>query len=284
MHAIASKSDGTDGSVIIESKQTLRRRRGSEESEVTLSHQLVMIRIEGAWLVRELRVACPICLGSGNCTLCGGSGARGEKACLGCLGQKACSACRGEKRVLENLAAFAYPLKFAEPEAKFESDLSTPAAAARTFADSVARRELAESAKLKEFLEATIADLRKHMAPEVVGSVEKALTRQVEEGKQRFKDGRPRVASVSESGETAQAVISQTAENAGEPYQLRRRILLKKIGAEWRVDAEQGMCFACETTGKCVTCRGAGKFEEKDCGACGGSGKCRFCKGVGWME
>ncbi|MHC4778439.1 MAG: hypothetical protein ACYTFG_07695 [Planctomycetota bacterium] len=65
------------------------------------------------------------------------------------------------------------------------------------------------------------------------------------------------------------------------------KVILTKVGEEWRVKEWHEKCPSCEGGGKCPECDGTGTTKPKECMACEGSGKsnsgdkCYGCEGTG---
>jgi hypothetical protein len=282
-HSIAKKAENADGSVTLEGVNHVRRKRRDfetekvEEIDEALPHRLVLVKSGAAWLVREIYRSCLMCGAKGVCANCDGTGAMGEEKCPGCEGQKTCKTCSGSRLVREDLAAAGMDLTVADAP-KVTSDLATPKAAAQAYSELAFVRTIRLSQGMQKFIEGVMANFRLLLAPEVLQSIEDAVAKAVEAGRARGKEGGPRVESVEEKGERAFAIL---VERGGDNAR-RQRIVFRKVGDKWLVDAEEHPCWCKE--GKCTACDGAGTIDGEKCAGCAGTKVCAGCKGEGWVD
>ena len=282
-HAIAKKTEDEDGSVAIDGVNNVRRRRRDlenqkvEEIDEALPNRIVLVKSGGLWLVREIYRSCLMCGAKGVCANCEGTGAIGEEKCFACEGQRSCKTCAGSKLVKEDLGAAGMELTLADAP-KVSADLSTPKAAAQAYADLALLRTIRLSEGMQKFVDGVMAKFRLFIAPDTLKTVEDAVARTLEAGRARAKEGGPKVESVTEKGDVAHAVI---VERGGENAR-RQRVVFRKVGDKWLVDAEEHPCWCKE--GKCGACEGAGVVEGEPCTGCAGTKVCATCKGQGWVD
>lgn len=113
-----------------------------------------------------------------------------------------------------------------------------------------------EDALLRKFLNG----MRDVLAESAIRAAEQALDREMKEARGRFVQLQSNVESVDEKGETATAILRT---NAGYSSSVSRRVVLRKVGAEWLVDGLQKACTCTrEERPSCKTCGGTGWEDE----------------------
>ncbi len=286
---ILSKTEGKDGSVTVEVKQTFKRSRKSpdnekpEESDDVRTNRIVLQKVGANWLVHEIYRPCFACNGAGTCAYCQGTGKAGDQDCGSCEGKKQCKECKGEKLKKEDFADAKLQLVVADAEPKYSTDLSTSKAAAQTYVDLLTRQGVEMAKKLRAYMDGMVTKMKDFFTPEVMKSIDAAMARAVEEGKKRFKEDQAKLESVEEKGEVAYVTLV-TKVDWGEQKERKQRMVFKKVGEKWLVDGEQNPCWGCQGSGKCGSCQGSGKVGETDCFGCEGKKICNPCAGNGWMS
>lgn len=278
-----------DGGVTVEAVQKLKRRERNfetgkvEETETALPHRLILTPTGKVWQIREYYRSCGQCGGQGQCESCKGTGEAFEQKCYACDGRKVCKECQGEKLKREDFAEAQFQLITAEAEPSFSTDLSSPKAAAQAYVDLLLRQGLEVSRRLRAWIESILTQFRHYFVPDLVKKVEEAVAKDIEAGKKRFREDRPKLESVEEKGETAYALVL-TQVDFGEPTERKQRIVFRRVGGKWLVNAEQNPCMHCQGSGRCGACQGSGKFGDGNCFGCEGMKTCKRCEGNGWMD
>lgn len=278
-------TENKDGTVTVEAKKTVKRRQKDfqsgkiEEIEESTPHRYVMEKSGANWYVKQIFNACWSCKGEGLCGSCKGTGKFGDNPCYACEGGKTCKSCKGEKLTEEKIAEGAPDFTIPDSEPKYSEDLSSAKAAAQTLADLKLHQDVLATQILRKFIDEALAGLHLYFHPTISKQVDEMFAKGVEEGKRRFREERPTVASVEEKGDVAYVQLKTKKDDEFAP-----RYVLKKVGAKWLLDAEQRKCYACKGSGTCEGCKGTGKSGEMDCYSCNGGKKCAPCKGEGWQD
>ena len=241
----------------------------------------VMAREGERWLIVSSSRECGMCDGKGTCRHCKGEGkstAGGVSfTCPSCDGSRACSSCKGEKFRESRVSRVSMPLTIVEGDRPLKTDRSTPQAVSESFVSVKLRVKDATGRIWKKFMENLVAHLKKYYHSSVVREAEKELASAVARGCERGAKWDAAVKEIRSIGpDSAQAILELpgqviSASNEGQEVKDRRdfkRLILKKVGAEWLVDSVQDRCFGCKGTGKtsaggrkCASCEGEGYRE-----------------------
>ena len=276
----------SDGTATVDALRKLRRKKRDwntdrfEEVAETLLYRLTMTKEGELWRVQELRRECSICRGGGVCRDCQGTGQVYGQACYSCGGDKNCRECRGEKLQADNLKDFRMRFVIPEKELIHSSDLSTPRSAAQCYVDFLRRKDVEMSRRIQKFVEGVVAQLELFLVADLAKSVREGWAQDCEDGKRRYAEIERKIESIEEVGEEAFIVVVTT----GGDQDARQRLVLKKNGESWLVDAVQLSCWSCAATGSCRACQGTGRSGEYDCFGCEGKKVCTFCMGKGWRD
>ncbi|MHC4605596.1 MAG: hypothetical protein ACYTAF_01505 [Planctomycetota bacterium] len=293
---IAGKKALEDGRVAVDANEKRRRKEKDWENdttkvvEETLPYRIILEKVEGIWMVGEIYDACVHCEGSAKCGYCKGAGKVPEEGpCTECAGNGVCGECKGAKLVKNDpsdVGSFPWPLTDGNPD--FSTDLSSPEATARTFADQHLRMELQKGKEILKLFERILGEAKLYFAPELWKKTNDSIRAAVQKSRDDYRKGLPRVGPATVKGDTAHAVVVRPGTGSGEegeePRDSRRKINMKKVGDIWLVDSIQDECWSCGGTLTCGSCKGTGKSEGTECWSCSGKKECQQCNKTGWGD
>lgn len=282
-------TDNADGTKAVDVRVTRTRNKKNWKTKAVekvtedLLHRFVMEKVGDKWMVKELYRPCFMCQGKGVCGSCKGAGQMGGRDCFSCKGGKTCKSCQGKKVRKENMKM---DMDLTKTSVAFKPDLSSAAAAAKTYLSLTKHKEQVLTDTMRKVVEEVLANAKKYFTPALMKTIEASMEQAKAKGKKRrAAKNAAKVESVEEEGDTAHAVISEPS-SFGKGTARKKRLVLKKSGDKWLVDAVQSQCWGCKGVGKCRNCKGTGVMEQSGnkCWGCKGEGKCRTCKGSGWYE
>jgi hypothetical protein len=237
------------------------------------------------WLIAASWSCCIICKGGKVCTSCKGTGkgvfGAACRPCRGGVGR--CRFCggKGENR-RDEFEMSALAAADAEPPAV---DLSTPNGAAAAYLALTTRLHLGVCKEEIRSREVLIGRLKVHFVPAAAEEAAAALKKATESAVATYRARKEAVGDIAVKGDRAEVLVSSAFLDPWfkeSPH--RRKIIRKRVGAKWLLDAECRPCGLCWGSATCDERGGSGVMvvrpECKDCAGKGADG-CRTCAGRG---
>lgn len=313
---VKQSADGTASATLL---TTVRRNQGRDFRtrkvrvvEQLLPHKVVLVRVGGDWKVKQLHVACSICLAKGACRACTGTG---ERSCYSCKGGKSCTYCKGAGQNQRGRTCFSckgnglcrsckgngaqecYSCK-GKKQCKYcagkahktkdwskmwggdpgdlglaSEDRTSPTSAAQAFLNMRLQLWRARASRAKKRYAGVVAML--DAAPKAIAAEAFSATK----ARERLKEFKNKtiVEEVEVVGSTAYARLRTTYKKGN--ARLTRLTLSQRAGV-WLVDRVEHDCYSCKGKRLCGTCKGS-----KNSGACRcKAGQCIGCRGLGKLQ